>query len=368
MVMSVEDRIIENLENLGLTNYEARVYYALVKLKKATAPAISKISGVPKPKVYSTLESLEEKGYVLSTPGEPSYYIVVDPKIVFSTVRKKIEKIVHELEDNLKAITQEILQYKHPPVLISRNFNTLKEFIIENVRENEKVLVLAVTSFDFTLQLLDAISMRNAKISVLTTAEHSVNFQNSRFTCFVINKRDEETSYYESNVILINSRIGFIFPLPGYYEISPQAFLIVREPTLLQALTYFVSEILKKSSKLEQITTKLHYKTQQLIFGKSERVLFEGKLLSVHPPLVSGTSKSLTLFLTNYRLVVNWPTENGSKFLAIPASSIVDFKYDSKADTVTVYYRKEGKINSLTFRVVDVNELLIQLRKLIYES
>ena len=52
---------IQELKELGLTEYEAKVYTTLVKLGKSSSAEIAKESGVSYGKIYTVLGSLERK-------------------------------------------------------------------------------------------------------------------------------------------------------------------------------------------------------------------------------------------------------------------------------------------------------------------
>jgi len=55
---------VESLRDLGLTEYEAKVYTALVKIRSGTAADIHLVSGIPRSAVYGALNRLEERGIV----------------------------------------------------------------------------------------------------------------------------------------------------------------------------------------------------------------------------------------------------------------------------------------------------------------
>lgn len=69
---------IDSLAELGLGNYEARVFVALQKLGAGTASAISDHSEVPRSQVYGAADTLEERGLVEVEPGTPKRYRPVD--------------------------------------------------------------------------------------------------------------------------------------------------------------------------------------------------------------------------------------------------------------------------------------------------
>lgn len=62
------------LHDLGLSEYQARAYVALITLGTASASEVSAMSGVPQPRIYGTLKSLEEAGVAASSLGPPTRY------------------------------------------------------------------------------------------------------------------------------------------------------------------------------------------------------------------------------------------------------------------------------------------------------
>jgi sugar-specific transcriptional regulator TrmB len=73
-------KLIENLQKLGFTVNEAKVYAALVCLKQARASEIAENAEVPRPKIYRTLRGMEKKGYVRIIEGEPTLFCCVEPE------------------------------------------------------------------------------------------------------------------------------------------------------------------------------------------------------------------------------------------------------------------------------------------------
>jgi HTH-type transcriptional regulator, sugar sensing transcriptional regulator len=64
-----QDTIVGNLTSLGLTKNEAKAYYSLVKMGRSSARVIAEDSGVPRSKVYETLEILERRGIIKKVTG-----------------------------------------------------------------------------------------------------------------------------------------------------------------------------------------------------------------------------------------------------------------------------------------------------------
>jgi len=65
----VQDTIVDDLTSLGLTKNEAKAYHALVKTGRATAREIAEESGIPRSKVYETLDLLDKRGIIKKVAG-----------------------------------------------------------------------------------------------------------------------------------------------------------------------------------------------------------------------------------------------------------------------------------------------------------
>lgn len=76
----MENTRLSHLQTLGLTQYEAEVYLALLQEYPANGSQVARRSGVPRSMVYQTLDRLLEKGAVLLAPGDPALYAPVPPR------------------------------------------------------------------------------------------------------------------------------------------------------------------------------------------------------------------------------------------------------------------------------------------------
>jgi hypothetical protein len=74
--------LLERLREIGLGDYEAKLYLALVKRHPATGYELARSSGVPSSKVYEVLGRLQEKDLVFVADGgaRGKRYIPVDPE------------------------------------------------------------------------------------------------------------------------------------------------------------------------------------------------------------------------------------------------------------------------------------------------
>jgi HTH-type transcriptional regulator, sugar sensing transcriptional regulator len=101
------------LEKLGLSDYEARSYVALVVKNHATADELSDISMLPRTSVYKALRSLEEKKFVTATIGRPTTYHPVPVE----EIRARTITELNDMFDKLTSI-KGMLSEKGTPQLV----------------------------------------------------------------------------------------------------------------------------------------------------------------------------------------------------------------------------------------------------------
>lgn len=113
--------LITQLEKVGLSDKEAKVYLATLELAQATAQEISKKSGVNRTTTYVILHTLIKKGLTSSfLQDEKTYYVAEDPEVLLSlySLQEKIieqqEEMFQEIFANIKSVFQQ--SSGHPTV------------------------------------------------------------------------------------------------------------------------------------------------------------------------------------------------------------------------------------------------------------
>jgi len=86
-----DERTVEALKSLGLTEYEAKAYMALNIIKAGTAADIHMASDVPRSAIYGALTKLEEKGLIDVDRGKPMRYRSIAPVKAIEKLRRKID-------------------------------------------------------------------------------------------------------------------------------------------------------------------------------------------------------------------------------------------------------------------------------------
>ncbi len=133
------DQAIENLLQLGLKEYEAKIYVALVGLGEANVRSIHEVSGVPRPRVYDVLNALDARGFIEIRQGSPLMYQAVRPDIVVSFLKKDLDTAAFESVKTLEALSVNVRQnyspiwYVHSDWTIQRNLERLVEGVTRSL-------------------------------------------------------------------------------------------------------------------------------------------------------------------------------------------------------------------------------------------
>src|SRR5947209_19930318 len=105
MVASPDDRVVESLQELGLSLYEARLYLGLLTRGPQNGNELSRTSGVPSSKVYAMLERLAGDGIVARTKrGNSVEYVCVAPHELLHKLRERYSKPLDYLDETLPTI------------------------------------------------------------------------------------------------------------------------------------------------------------------------------------------------------------------------------------------------------------------------
>jgi len=166
-------------EDLGLSEYQAKVYITLVISGQSKARDISQISGVPRPKVYETLKNLIDRGLVKELPTNPLKFIASPPIKSFKDRLQPLE----EKTENLKKLLHILDFYHHKArdtetieqteVWILRGSEVLKKLKSILYEAERCVIILTSTSGIIFLyrdfgKILDRTAEKGVKIQILT--------------------------------------------------------------------------------------------------------------------------------------------------------------------------------------------------------
>jgi len=98
-----------SLRDLGLSEYEARAYRALLDDSPSTAKDLSKSSDVPMGRVYDVLKDLEQRGLARSqAASRPKKYVAVEPEAALDRLLEAKRDELAEQESQYEAAVDEL--------------------------------------------------------------------------------------------------------------------------------------------------------------------------------------------------------------------------------------------------------------------
>lgn len=142
------------LRLFGLRKYEADVYVGLLQGGMVTAQEVAEKVGVPSPRIYSIMKSLEKRGYVLKYEKSPARFRAANPghilRAELSSLRRNVETVLLEAEQTYEMSLQTKGRSDHPATLTSGQ----KGFVAAEIgllSSMEKELVGVVHDMDWCL-------------------------------------------------------------------------------------------------------------------------------------------------------------------------------------------------------------------------
>ncbi len=93
-----------HLQALGLTEYEARAYTALLALGRAVPARVARQAGIPRPKIYETLERLEGRGLAAKVGQSPLEYAPLSAREYLARSRRAFDDRLGALDRDLSRL------------------------------------------------------------------------------------------------------------------------------------------------------------------------------------------------------------------------------------------------------------------------
>ena len=102
-----------SLRDLGLSEYEARAYRALLKTGPTTAKELSRVSDVPMGRIYDVLNSIEQYNLVRSqSASRPKKYVAVEPSTALDRLlddkKRELEERASQYEEIVDDLAGEL--------------------------------------------------------------------------------------------------------------------------------------------------------------------------------------------------------------------------------------------------------------------
>ena len=163
--------LVDDVVAMGLTEYEAKVYLALLRDSPATGYQVAKVSGVPRSMVYEALGRLETRGAVLKSGDErATLYRPLPPMMLVDRFEAAQQRLLRGLRDEMEALytapeEDRLWSISGKPAVL----NYALELLARST--SEAALVLADRDLAALRPTIEAAAKRGVAVSALLTGE-----------------------------------------------------------------------------------------------------------------------------------------------------------------------------------------------------
>ena len=168
---------VSNLKYLGLTEYQAKVLYALMKNKVSTISEIENIAGVPKTRIYDVMKELMDKDYVIQIENKPKKYRIRNVDLVLDNLVETKEKEFNSIKVNM-GLMKEMFKANEMPLqnkiinLDKKNFLRLLNEELANANLNIAALSGSEIGEKELKDRLKKAVEKNINVKIVAHADH----------------------------------------------------------------------------------------------------------------------------------------------------------------------------------------------------
>jgi sugar-specific transcriptional regulator TrmB len=151
-----------SLRDLGLSEYEARAYRALLNTGPTTAKELSRASDVPMGRIYDVLNSIEQYNLVRSqTASRPKKYVAVEPATALDRLLEDKKRELEEKAEQYQSIVDDLSDELDAAEPVEEQFWTaavghdeVSDLLLERLSAADRRIVMVATTptpqFDIT--------------------------------------------------------------------------------------------------------------------------------------------------------------------------------------------------------------------------
>lgn len=195
----IDDSLLLQLKGIGMSEYEAKVYATLSALRVATAREIHELTKIPRGRVYETLSSLAQKGFIVSSGKSPARYSPIDVGQTFERLKQESMVSLEGLYQRLKALETEI------PEPLMQGYELRTEWTRANqirmiLRRAKSEIILLCNDEEFFTNYGGDISSAAKRVSVYLVVGTQELAELAPIKCYV-GGRDLESSLFRHEVV-----------------------------------------------------------------------------------------------------------------------------------------------------------------------
>ncbi|MFC5972034.1 TrmB family transcriptional regulator [Halomarina salina] len=152
-----------SLRDLGLSEYEARAYRALLTTGPTTAKELSQVSDVPMGRIYDVLNSIEQYNLVRSqSASRPKKYVAVEPETALDRLLQDKKRELAEKETQYEGIVDDLVGSLDTANTVEERFWTAavgpgetQDLMVERLAAADDRILMVASTFSQGLDVND---------------------------------------------------------------------------------------------------------------------------------------------------------------------------------------------------------------------
>lgn len=98
----VSSKVMDALKNIGLNLYQRKLWVALLARGSATVGELAELTGVPRSRIYDTMQSLCDRGFVFIQHSRPVRFLAISPSEALERAKRRLEEEYKEAMEQLE--------------------------------------------------------------------------------------------------------------------------------------------------------------------------------------------------------------------------------------------------------------------------
>jgi len=202
-------------ENVGMSEYEADVYFALIQKGKQSMKELADVSGVPKQRVYDIVDDLREEGFVELDDSYPKKAYAIEPEETFKPIESRLTTVRDRLQDLHKAVSN-----IESGVAQFQTLSSITKYVSTLIESAENTIFLLSSRERIALFEEELQGLENTQIRLVLTDIDDLDDSVDNLQALEVVDHVRTTPLSEPFVLSVDRDGGFFWPESSGIEVN----------------------------------------------------------------------------------------------------------------------------------------------------